>query len=146
MQDRHIGPRHRATRELLDERVVGGARLGDDEQARGVLVEPVHDAGAAWAAHTGDPRGVGEQRRGECPARVACARMDDEPGGLVEDEHLLVLVHDRERRGLGRERLRRRRRDLDLDQLARPEPVRGLPGAAVHPHVAVVDQALGARA
>ncbi len=72
--------------------------------------------------------------------------MDDEPRGLVEDEHVGVLVDDRQRGGLGNERLGRERRDLDLDRLPRTEPVRGLRGRAVHAHVTGRDQALRARA
>ena len=72
--------------------------LGDDHQPGGVLVEPVDDARplhpadarqrrAAMADQRIDQRAVGMARRG----------MDDEAGGLVDDDEVLVLEHDVER-------------------------------------------------
>ena len=38
-----------------------------------------------------------QQRVDERPVEIARRGMDDEPGGLVDDEEMLVLEHDRER-------------------------------------------------
>ena len=81
----------------------------------------------------------------ERAALVAGARVDDDAGGLVDDEQVLVLpdhveVHllGRERAGLGRK--------LDDDLLPALEPVALRPGLTVDEDGAVRDQALGERA
>ena len=80
------------------EALVGGVGLGDDQQAGGVLVEPVDDAGPPDPA---DPRqagaAMGDQRVDQRAVRMARRRMDDEAGRLVDDDQVLVLEDDVER-------------------------------------------------
>jgi hypothetical protein len=53
---------HGAGGHLAGEGVVGGAALGDDDEAAGVFVEAVDDAGAGFVAHVQFQAGdVGEE-------------------------------------------------------------------------------------
>ena len=68
-----------------------GDGLRDDEQAAGVLVEPVHDP------RTGDVRElrrVMQQRIGKRCVPVAAARMNDQTRRLVDHQQRVVLVND----------------------------------------------------
>jgi hypothetical protein len=89
---------HVARGELLDQRGVRRQRARDDHDARGVLVEAMHDAGAR---QRGQRRVAMEQRIHQRAVGIAGARMHDQAGGLVEDEHRVVLVQDVERDVLG---------------------------------------------
>ena len=80
----------------------------------------------------------------ERDAVVRAARVGDEPGGLVDDEQVLVVVHDLEVE-LGRRELVFLG-ELDLDLLAPGEPVALGARKAVDEHCAAGDQALGERA
>ena len=77
---------------------MGGVVFGDDEQAAGVLVDAVDDAGADGPADAGK-RGaaVVEQRIDQRAVRVAGGRMHDHPLGFVDDEQVFVLIDDVER-------------------------------------------------
>ena len=56
--------------------------LGDHDEPGGILIQPVHDAGASLAAHTGDAGAVVQhgidQRAALCPG-AGCTTM---PAGL----------------------------------------------------------------
>src|SRR5207245_6532619 len=97
-------------------------------------------------ADAGDRGRVGQERGGEGATRVTGARMDDDAGWLVEDEDVLVLEEDGQRRGLRDELLRGGRRDVHLDPLTAPEPRRGLADRAVDADAAGPDQRLEPRA
>src|SRR4051794_31233313 len=114
---------------------------GEHEQPRGVAVEPVHDARAVRVRAAGH---AALQRLYERALGVALARMYDDARGLVDDDQVLVLVGDRERRG--RDRLARRLgRGLDVDPLAAVEHVALGLGHAIDAHQAGVDPALRLR-
>jgi hypothetical protein len=76
-------------------------RPRDDEQARGVAVEPVDDPRPVLVAacHV-----VHEEALDERAAPVPSGRMDDDAGGLVDHEQVLVLPRDDEIHLLGLER------------------------------------------
>jgi hypothetical protein len=67
---------------LRDERGVGLLVLGDDEDAGGVLVEAVDDAGAEFATDALEIGAMVEQGVDEGVGGMAGRGMDDEPGGL----------------------------------------------------------------
>ncbi len=102
---------------------MGAVVLGDDQQARRVLVEPVHDA---WPPHAADARqavaAMGDERVDQRAGLVPGRRMDDEPGRLVDHQQVGILVDDVEGNvlalGLGRHaaaaRRPRRRARLEL--------------------------------
>ena len=78
------------------QRAVHGLGAGDDEQAGGVAVQPVHDARRARR-----PRRRRRMPASACasvPVAVPARRVHDDAGGLVDDEQVLVLVGDRVRR------------------------------------------------
>ena len=100
--------------ELRGEARVRPVVLRDHHQARGVLVEPVHDPRPPDAADAGQAvAAMGEQRVDQRAALVTCRGMDHEPGRLVDDDEVAVLVDDAERDRLrcrlGRDRRRARR-------------------------------------
>jgi len=119
------------------------ARPCDDEQPRGVAVEPVHDSGPlrlVAALHL--PR---EQPVHERALAVPGCRMHDDARRLVDHEQVLVFVRNRELHRLRRERRHGGRRRLELELLAAGEP-RAL-GAylAVDEHAAVAKHSFGRR-
>jgi hypothetical protein len=68
--------------------------------------------------------------------------VDDETGGLVEDEQVRVLVHHGERDRLGPGLRGLRRGDVDLDALAAAKRGRGARVPAVDTHLSGGDQRL----
>ncbi len=126
-----------------------GLGLGDHDQPAGILVEAMHDARPAHAPDPGEARAaVSDQGIDKGPVRVAGGGMDDEPGGLVDDNQMCILETDIERH-----RLRRRRGILSIGDghdkiLARPDPQRRIPrGGLVLHDKPLLDQPLepGAR-
>ncbi len=94
-----VGLLHPAGLELGHQAGLGSIVLGDHQQAARVAVEAMDDPGPA---HAGDPAvfgaaGPAEQGVDERPRRVSSRRMDDEPGRLVDDEQVVVLVDDAQR-------------------------------------------------
>ena len=75
------------------------------------------------------------------PVRVTAGRMHDEPGRLVDHEHVLVLPEDGDLDRLGDER--RGDRELDLDLLAAREAMALRPPLAVDEGSAGGDEPLG---
>lgn len=72
-----------------------GVVLGDDEEAGGVFVDAVDDAGAGDAADAG--KGVaamGEEGVYQRHVGVAGGGVDGEAGGFVDDEEVVVFVDD----------------------------------------------------
>src|SRR5439155_15151559 len=96
------------------------------EETRGVTVETVDDPRALRGA-AGDAAQEALDERAGGPARP---RMDRDPGGLVDDEQVLVLVGDRELDRLRTERLGCRGR-LEDDLLPTTQPVALRPRPAV---------------
>jgi hypothetical protein len=77
---------------LLGKSFVGNVGLGDDQQARCILVDPVDDA---WSCNSADARkrasAMMEEGIDERAVKIPCGRMNDEAGGFVHDEEMLVL-------------------------------------------------------
>lgn len=93
-----------------------GVGLGHNQQARGIFVEAVDDAGPPDAADAGKARtAMGDERIDERACCVTGGRMDNEAGWLVNDDERFVLENDAQRHvlafGLGG--LRRRHRNGD---------------------------------
>ena len=82
---------------LARQLLMRGVVLGDDHQARGAAIEPVHDARPFLAADAAEIVDVMEQRVHQRAARVAGGRMHDHAGRLVDDDDVAVLVDDRQR-------------------------------------------------
>ena len=122
--------------------------LGDDEQARRILVEPVDDAGPLDPADARQAvAAMGDERIHERAGFVTGGRMHHEPGRLVDDDEVIVLVDDVERdrfaQWLGRDGRGK------VEQHRCPSGkllVRIEGGGAVHGHSPVPDQRLEAAA
>lgn len=97
-----VGPLNRVVCELGGKPLVRAIGLGNDEKAGGVLVDAVDDA---RAGDTADARKLAaamvEQGIDQSSVGIACSGMDDEPGGLVDHDQVLVLVDDVEWQVLG---------------------------------------------
>ncbi|MNT49083.1 hypothetical protein D3C72_1859110 [compost metagenome] len=130
--------------QLAHEVGLRGKRTGDDHQARGFLVQPMHDTGARQLARG---RVAVQQAVEHRTAPVTGGRMHDQPGRLVDDEQRGVLEHHVQRHVLRREGegLRRNLR-LDLDLLAHLDRSLGAARLAIHPHGAFLDPLLDAAA
>ncbi len=86
--------------ELGGEAVVGDVVLGDDDEAARVLVEPVDDPRPPHAADAGQAgTAMGDEGVDEGPAGMARCRVDDEAGGFVDDDEIVVLIGDDEIHG-----------------------------------------------
>lgn len=120
-------------------------RLGvacEDEEAGRVAVEAVDDSRPVGVLSTGRPP---EERVDERAAPPAGTRVDDDAGGLVDDQQVLVLVGDREGHVLALERRLRRLR-LELELVAGGEPVALRPRRAADRDLAALDQPFRDRA
>ena len=101
--------------------------------------------GAALTAPLGVAAGGAERQQAvrERPGLFPARGVDDEPGRLVHDEEVLVLVDDVEGDRLGDELLRLGQRDVEPFSALEPEALR--PALAVDEDVAGADEALGRR-
>ena len=77
--------------DLLLQRGVGGVVAGDDEQATGLLVEAVNDAGALRIGATAEDLFQLVDQGG---AIVRWGRVNDKAGRLVDHREVLVEVDD----------------------------------------------------
>ena len=84
----------RALAELLLEQGVGALGLGDDHQAGGADVEPVHDALALGGAGGGDAVAGRGQPADDGRAGPAGARVRGHADGLDDHHDVVVVVHD----------------------------------------------------
>jgi hypothetical protein len=88
--------------ELGGEAEVGGVVFGDDQAAAGILVEAMDDAGSGDAADAAEMTGaMMEEGVDESVGGVAGGRVNDQSGGLVEDEEVVILVENLQRDVLG---------------------------------------------
>ena len=100
---REIAPLEVVRGELRRQPLVRRVGLGDDQQPRGVLVDPVHDARPEPPADARQrAAAMVQQRVHQRPVGRARRRMHHQPGGLVDDDEVGVLVDDVERDRLGR--------------------------------------------
>ena len=109
---RLVGLLDAARLELSHDRCLRRVMASDHQQAAGVPVEAMHDPGPLDAGDAAPRRAVAvrQQRIDQGPAAVPGRRMDDQAGRLVEDQQVIVLVHD-PKWDLGR------RREVERDRL-----------------------------
>ena len=129
--DALIGPGQAVVRELGGELLVGEVVLRRDDEARGVPVDAVDDAGALLPADAGEGvPAVVEEGVDQRPVGVARSGMHHQPLGLIDDDDVSVLVENVQGDVLGDERRFVRLRQCDGHGLAAPEAVvfrQGLP-------------------
>ena len=113
--------------------------FGDDEQAAGVAVQAVHDAGAQRAADSGES-GEAVQQSIDQGAAVAGgvlragSGVDHHSGGLIDDRKVVVFIDDVQLDGLGKGAQGLGfRRSKQRDTVAGPQLGRGLGGAVIAP-------------
>ena len=83
---------------LLRQSFVGCVRLGDDEEAGRILVDPVNDPGARHAIDAGQlPLTVKQQCVDQRTVPIARRRMDYHPRRLVYDDEVLIFEDDIQR-------------------------------------------------
>jgi hypothetical protein len=105
----------------------------------------VDDARPEDAADTRESRDVVEKRVDQRPARVARGGMDDDAGGLVEDEEVAILVEDCEGKVLGLGECALGGRNGHLEALPALEALRGAARAAIHEDAPGLEQTLDPR-
>ncbi len=151
--DGHVLPLDVVPREERLERLPRRLVLGDHQEPARALVQPVHDAGPqvpcriARIGARALEAAAREERVDQRAALVAARGVDDQAGGLVDDEEVGVLEDDGELDGcvrLGRRGGRRLGRDLDAG--AGGDRRGGAGRAAVEEDAAVLDPALHRRA
>jgi hypothetical protein len=120
LEQRQVNARDAPCRHESHEAPVRVVAAGDDEQARSVAVEPVHDAGTKLVAAGDAPL---QEAVHQGAVLVARCRVHDYAGRLVDDQEPVVLVDDGERDVLGDEPRLAGRRFVDLDALAGPHLV-----------------------
>ena len=91
---RRVGPLHPPRRDGGPELPVGLVGLGHDHEARGVPVQPMHDARPPFGT-TGQGGSAGHQRIDQGVVPVTRRGMHHQAGGLVDDREVLVLVDER---------------------------------------------------
>ena len=112
---REVLPMHRAGPDHANQRSMSAQRSRHQHQARGVLVQSMHDPGTRKRRQTGIEMQEGVLQRS---CRLARTRMHHEASGLVEHEEVGIRVHDLERDGFGRILHERFRPRIQVNPLA----------------------------
>ncbi len=111
LDDRDVPPLGGAGGELELEAPLGVRGLGDDQEARGLAVQPVDDerpAGRPRALEVGPHQAIGR------PLPLVLGADREEPGRLLDDQERRVLVDQPQERGHGRRRRRPERHRVPL--------------------------------
>ena len=87
--------------QLAGQALVGQVVLGHHEQPRGVLVDAVDDARPQDAVDAGQIPGVVQQGVDQGPGAGPRRRVDHHAHGLVDHQHIPVLIDDVQGNGLG---------------------------------------------
>jgi hypothetical protein len=135
--------RHAAGPQLGHQIGVRAQGLGDHQQAGGVLVEAVHDAGPGQGAQF---RAMAQQAVEQGAVAIARTRMHHQPGGLVEHQQFAVLVHQRQRNFLLGPVAGRFQVCVEAEPFAAGNAVSRAPRDAIHPQIPAPDPVLEARA
>ena len=108
---------------LIDQVLSSVVGASDDQQPRASCIEAMHDAWSHRITNAFDIREAGQQPVGERPGQIASTWMHHKAGRLVDDNDMVVFVHNAELHGrIGprqldlRERRRIKRDDLTFRQ------------------------------
>ena len=136
---------------------VGGVVFGDEDEAGGLLIEAMHDAGPEVAVEVGEPVEVVEERvdEGAMGTRIGSlgigggpgSSVDRHPGGFVDYGEVVVFEEDVER-NVFRKGVKRCRAGsaFDLDRFAASQFEAGPGRPSVDADLAGVDEELNAGA
>ena len=94
VNDRQVFFFHLPVLELISKLVVNSLILGDDQKARGVAVETVHDPGAVLARQRRQPVKMELERVDQRTAPVSPRGMRDHSRRLVHHRQVVVLKND----------------------------------------------------
>ena len=157
--DRTIDPVRQEARRTEDDRAVflvdlaileggkecieRGLGLGEDHEPAGVFVESVHDAAAALLARRQLEAAVLCRRVREGAAKDVAPLVCADPDRLVDDEDVIVFVHDDDRRPVAPAAQDVTVYHLDRDLLPERQSLAGSNEAAVDAHASRLDQLLG---
>jgi len=76
------------------ESAVCGIFFGDDEKARGILIQTMEDAGAKGAADSREPISMRKEGIHQGSAFPTCAGVDDQAGGLVDYHDVSIFMEN----------------------------------------------------
>ena len=145
--DALVSPRHGVILKLGSQHGVGVVIFGNRQQAGGGLVDAVDDARAQLAVDAGEVIALGvHQAVDQRVVLVSGGGVDHQPLGLVDDQHILVLVDDLQVHLRGLDIHAYRLGDLHLDGVARLQAVIFLGIFAVFQHISLLDELLGGTA
>src|SRR5450756_1472240 len=142
LDQREVRLLYAARLELRHEAGLGRVRLGNHDQPGRVAVQAMHDPGPLDARDAAVFRVARQERIDHRPAPVPGRRVDDEPGRLVDHQHVRVLVQDLKRDRLGLDVGRLRRRNAEEQRVPGPYDRARLEGHPVDGQVPIDDQAL----
>ena len=95
--DRAIAPIDTVVVELAGQTLMRAIGLGGDHQPAGILVDPVDDPRPRDAADARQAAlAMVEQSVDQCAVEIARRWVDDEAGGLVDNDQMFVFVSDDE--------------------------------------------------
>ena len=126
--ERRVGPLDLVRGQLVHQVGVGRRVARHHQQPRGSTVQTVNQSRPQRITHSGQLRELGEQAVDQCAVTVPVARMDHQSRRLVDHDHVVVYMDERDLDGgIGRRVL------LDVvwirgerDGVARAHPVRSL--------------------
>lgn len=144
VHQRPVAASQGATLQLRREMAVGTLSLGDHQQTTGVAVEAVNDSGTFGAPQQRPGVAALAQPVGQSSVGVTRGRVDDEPGGLVDDGDALVLEGDAQCHRRSREgRCSRKGRLRHNDGVAGTHASTGATWSAVDGDVTSGDKIMG---
>jgi hypothetical protein len=102
----HIGLGDLPALELPLKRRSGLLVFGDEDQARGILVQAVYDSGPFRPTYLGNLGAVGQHSVDQCASRVPESRVDDHTRRFVHRQQVLILISNIKRDALRENGLR----------------------------------------
>lgn len=127
--------------ELRRQSVMRPIRLSHHQQARGVLVDPMHHTGALFTPHTRQVVAeVMQQGVHQCPGRCPWRRVDHHPGRFVDHRKIVILEHDVQRNIFRADMAVRSLSHAHFEDIAFPHHALGTHQHACPRYTAVLDQ------
>jgi hypothetical protein len=106
IHQRHIGLGDLSALELPLKCNLGRLVFGNEDQTRGILVQPVYDSGSFRATYLGDLGAVGQYSVDQCASRMPESRVDDHTRRFAHCQQVLILISNIKRDTLRENRLR----------------------------------------
>lgn len=94
LDQRQVFTRQGPFLQLVNQVTPGPFGLGHDQQPGSFLVQTMYDTGPRQLSQF---RRMVQQGIQQCPFRIAGSRMNDQSSRLVDDQYLVILVHDGQR-------------------------------------------------